>query len=52
MFIYKFSCIVNMKLQKLDCYTCNKKSAVLLWTEKYSGFRGICKRCGNNWPES
>ena len=38
--------------KKLLCNSCGKKSAVLIWDDRYSGYRGICHLCGSNWPES
>ena len=43
-------CMVDSK--KLLCNVCEKKSALLIWDDRYSGFRGTCLVCGSNWPES
>ena len=37
---------------KLTCGSCNKQSAEIMWDKRYSGFRGFCGICKNNWPES
>ncbi|MGI0055866.1 MAG: hypothetical protein ACREAK_00670 [Nitrosarchaeum sp.] len=41
-----------MNEKKLFCNTCGQKSALLIWDERYSGYRGKCPLCGGNWPES
>ncbi len=38
--------------KKIFCNTCAKKSAFVIWDERYSGYRGVCIFCGGNWPES
>ncbi len=37
---------------QIFCDVCEKRSAILRWDENYSGYRGQCNRCGNDWPES
>jgi len=34
------------------CGACEKQSAIIAWNNSYSGFRGYCHICKNNWPES
>jgi len=34
------------------CGSCEKQSATIAWDNRYSGFRGYCDICKNNWPES
>lgn len=36
----------------LTCGSCDKLSAEIRWDARYSGFRGFCHICKNNWPES
>jgi len=36
----------------ITCGVCEKKSAIIIWDNRYSGFRGYCLICKNNWPES
>lgn len=37
--------------QETKCLVCGWL-AVIINEPKYSGFRGYCKKCENNWPES
>ena len=34
------------------CRSCNEKSAVVEWDDRYAGYRGRCKLCKNDWVES
>jgi len=36
----------------LTCGVCENQSAIITWDYRYSGFRGYCYICKNNWPES
>ena len=36
----------------LLCVVCDQRSGFLRWDEHYSGYRGQCSLCGNDWPES
>jgi len=38
--------------KKFLCNSCGKKSALLIWDDRYSGYRGICSLCDSDWPES
>lgn len=38
--------------KKLICNGCEKKSALLIWDDRYSGYRATCLLCDGNWPES
>ena len=33
------------------CTTCDLQ-AVVIEEPRYNGLRGICSKCGGNWPES
>ena len=37
---------------EVTCGACESKSAEIRWDKRYSGFRGFCNACKNNWPES
>lgn len=34
------------------CGICDEKSAILVWYDKYPGFRGRLSLCKYDWPES
>jgi len=36
----------------IECLVCGYAKAFVFEEPKYNGFRGNCKRCDNNWPES
>ncbi|MFQ5440932.1 MAG: hypothetical protein ACE5DL_05660 [Nitrosopumilaceae archaeon] len=33
------------------CTSCNSQASIIEET-RYNGLRGICSKCGGNWPES
>ena len=37
---------------QLYCDICDKRSGILRWDENYTGYRGQCNLCENDWPES
>lgn len=39
-------------LEQISCDTCEEKSALLVWDDRYNGYRGVCGKCDGNWPES
>ena len=42
---------MKKKILKSRCKVC-KNFAAIRWNKKYNGFRAICEKCGNQWPES
>jgi hypothetical protein len=34
------------------CGVCDEKSAILIWDDRYAGYRGRCSLCKYDWPES
>lgn len=38
--------------ESTDCQACGYPETRIVWSEKYSGERGICIACHHNWPES
>jgi len=34
------------------CRVCDEKSAILVWDDRYAGYRGRCSLCKYDWPES
>ena len=34
------------------CGVCDEKSAILVWDDRYAGYRGRCSLCEYDWPES
>ena len=34
------------------CMGCGSPVTYIIWSEKYSGYRGKCMNCNHNWPES
>jgi Zn ribbon nucleic-acid-binding protein len=34
------------------CQSCGFSDTLIIWSEKYSGDRGVCVSCEHNWPES
>jgi hypothetical protein len=43
--------INKIRFYNFHCIYCNYKIKVY-WCNKYSGLRGKCDTCDNNWPES
>ncbi len=37
---------------QISCGSCDKRSAVIMWDDRYAGYRGHCILCKNNWPMS
>ena len=37
---------------QISCGSCDEKSAVIVWDDRYAGYRGRCKLCKNDWVES
>jgi len=35
-----------------NCLACGFSETRVIWSERYSGYRGICNSCKHNWPES
>lgn len=42
----------NVDDMQLLCGVCEEKSAILVWDDRYAGFRGRCRLCRYDWPES
>ena len=38
--------------QIMPCMSCKSHDTYLIWSENYSGYRGVCDICESNWPES
>ena len=38
--------------QPMSCMACGCENTEIIWSDNYSGFRGMCIRCMCNWPES
>lgn len=36
----------------LVCIYDKDRDVIIYWEPTYNGFRGTCKECPNNWPES
>lgn len=36
----------------IPCMSCESKETYIVWSENYSGYRGMCDACKHNWPES
>jgi len=36
----------------VKCLVCGSEGAILFEDARYNGLRGLCNRCGGNWPES
>jgi hypothetical protein len=34
------------------CMACDSPVTYIIWSKKYSGYRGECVACNHNWPES
>ncbi len=43
---------ISVKNLQISCGSCDKRSAVIIWDNRYAGYRGQCILCENNWPES
>ena len=43
---------IKIEDMHLLCGICDKRSGFLRWDENYSGYRGQCSLCENDWPES
>ena len=37
---------------QISCGSCGKRSAVIIWDDRYAGYRGRCSLCKNDWAES
>jgi hypothetical protein len=46
----------NIDLDKFEktlvCIYDKDRDVIIYWEPIYKGFRGTCKECPNNWPES
>ncbi len=42
----------HIKGFQISCVSCDEKSAVIVWDDRYAGYRGRCKLCQNDWVES
>ncbi|MGH9978422.1 MAG: hypothetical protein ACRD8Z_21710 [Nitrososphaeraceae archaeon] len=46
----------NIDLDKFErtlvCIYDNDRDVIIYWEPIYEGFRGTCKECPHNWPES
>ena len=43
---------ISVEDLQILCGICDEKSAILIWDDRYTGFRGRCQLCKYNWPES
>jgi len=44
--------VKNPQGQILPCMVCGNPDTFMIWSENYSGYRGICDMCEYDWPES
>ena len=40
------------EIQSTSCKACGFSRTWVMWSTKYSGYRGFCMSCKHNWPES
>ena len=38
--------------ETIPCMVCGSSNIHTYWDRNYSGYRGTCMACKNNWPES
>ena len=43
---------IYVKHVKIPCIACGAMPTVLTWDKRYAGYRGQCRSCDYNWPES
>lgn len=44
--------VKNPQGRILPCMVCENTNTYMIWSENYSGYRGICDICEYDWPES
>ena len=37
---------------EISCGSCERQSAIIVWDDRYAGYRGRCDLCKYDWPES
>jgi len=42
----------KFKEETMPCMVCGSPNIHISWDRNYSGYRGNCMACKNNWPES
>ncbi len=43
---------MKSEIDVMPCMSCASPDTYLIWSDNYSGYRGICDICESNWPES